>query len=223
MVDKPLHWTSFDVVNKIRYALKHLLNVKKIKVGHAGTLDPLATGLLLICTGKYTKLINELQDLNKTYTGTLKLGATTASFDGEMPEEQHFDISEITDADINRTASSFLGDITQFPPAYSAVKIDGKASYKRVRSGEEVTMKSRKVNIESFLITSITLPFVNFEVTCSKGTYIRSLAHDFGQKLGNGAYLTELRRTKTAGYNIDDAWQLDKLIDAIKMKENQLL
>lgn len=223
LVDKPLSWTSFDVVNKIRYALKHLLKVKKIKVGHAGTLDPLATGLLLICTGKFTKLINELQDLDKTYTGTFKLGATTASYDGEMPEEQVFDISGITEEDIHTTASSFLGLITQFPPAYSAVKIDGKASYKRVRSGEEVIMKSREVKINSFTITSVELPFINFEVSCSKGTYIRSLANDFGRKLNNGAYLTKLRRTKTAGYSIEDSWPLDALIDAIKLQENQLL
>lgn len=216
LVDKPLEWTSFDVVNKIRYTLKHALGVKKIKVGHAGTLDPLATGLLLICTGRYTKKINELTDLDKTYTGTFKLGATTLSFDGEMPEAETFSLEGIETQDLEKTAESFVGDLLQVPPVYSAIKIDGVASYKRVRSGEEVKMKERKVFIYEFELSRIELPYVDFKVRSSKGTYIRSLAHDFGQKLNNGAYLTALRRTKTAGYDVKEAWNLEELIKEIK-------
>ncbi|WP_235295883.1 tRNA pseudouridine(55) synthase TruB [Portibacter marinus] len=216
LVDKPLTWTSFDVVNKIRYTLKHALGVKKIKVGHAGTLDPLATGLLLICTGRYTKKINELTDLDKTYTGTLKLGATTLSYDGEMDEEEHFETHHINQEMIQQTAEQFIGEIEQYPPVYSAIKIDGVPSHRRVRSGEEVKMKSRPVIIHDFVINDVRMPFVDFEVKCSKGTYIRTLAHDFGLKLENGAYLTALRRTKTAGYNVKFAWNLDHLIKEIK-------
>ncbi len=219
LVDKPLEWTSFDVVNKVRYAIKHHLQVKKIKVGHAGTLDPLASGLLLICTGKFTKKINELTELNKVYTGTFKLGATTKSFDAEMEEDEFYDISSITDEGIMNCATDFIGTIEQFPPIYSAVKINGVASYKRARSGEDVVMKSRKVQILSFKILKIEMPFVDFEVECSKGTYIRTLADDFGKKLNSGAYLTRLRRTMTAGYNIENAWPLSTLIEAIQQKE----
>lgn len=220
LIDKPLTWTSFDVVNKVRYALKHKLGVKKIKVGHAGTLDPLATGLLIVCTGKFTKLINDLQNLDKTYSGTLKLGAVTPSFDGETEETETFPITAISEVDLNRAAQAFTGEIIQYPPAYSAVKIDGVASYKRVRSGEEVKMKSRKVTIHQFDIVNVNMPFVDFEVSCTKGTYIRSLADDFGKKLNNGAYLTKLRRITTAGYSIVDAWDLESLIEAIKNREN---
>lgn len=216
LVDKPLEWTSFDVVNKIRYTIKHALNIKKIKVGHAGTLDPLATGLLLVCTGRYTKKINELTSLDKTYIGSLKLGATTLSYDAEMDENQVFDLTNIDEERIRRTSEYFKGEIVQSPPVYSAVKIDGVASYKRVRNGEEVKMRERKVMIHDFQITKVDIPRVEFQVECSKGTYIRTLADDFGKKLNNGAYLTGLRRTKTAGYNVKDAWPLDELIKAIK-------
>lgn len=216
LVDKPLGWTSFDVVNKLRYTLKHSLGIRKIKVGHAGTLDPLATGLLLICTGRYTKKINELTELGKTYTGTLKLGATTPSYDAEMEEDQVFSIENIDLRKIAEASRHFQGEITQIPPVYSAVKIDGMASYRRVRNGEEVKMKSRTVTIHEFNISKVDLPFVDFEVSCSKGTYIRTLADDFGKKMENGAYLTALRRTKTAGYNVKDAWNLEELIKEIK-------
>ena len=219
LIDKPIGWTSFDVVNKVRYAIKHHLQVKKIKVGHAGTLDPLATGLLLLCTGKYTKKINELTELDKTYTGTLKLGATTKSYDAELEEDEIFDTSEITEEQIYDLVEHFQGEIDQFPPVYSAIKIDGVASYKRTRKGEEVIMKSRKITLHSFEVTNIDMPAVDFKVECTKGTYIRSLAHDFGEKLNNGAYLTALRRTKTAGYDIQDAWKLEDLVLAIQQKE----
>ncbi len=221
LVDKPLTWTSFDVVNKIRYAIKHHLQVKKIKVGHAGTLDPLATGLLLICTGRFTKKINELTDLDKTYTGSLKLGATTLSYDAELEENEAFDTSEITEDEIIKATKSFQGAIAQFPPVYSAVKIDGVASYKRTRAGEQVKMKSRPVTIHQFEITKVEMPQVDFLVNCSKGTYIRSLAHDLGKKLNNGAYLTALRRTKTSGYDVKDAWSLEDLVEAIKNKQRK--
>lgn len=216
LVDKPLQWTSFDVVNKLRYTLKHALGVKKIKVGHAGTLDPLATGLLLICTGRYTKKINELTDLDKTYSGTLKLGATTLSYDAEMEENEHFDISGISKEMVQKATVFFTGSIKQFPPVYSAVKIDGVASYKRARQGEEVKTRERTVVISEFLVNKIELPFVEFSVQCSKGTYIRTLANDFGKALGVGAYLTALRRSKTAGYCVEEAWSLDSLINEIK-------
>ena len=216
LVDKPLEWTSFDVVNKIRHTLKHALGIKKIKVGHAGTLDPLATGLLLICTGRYTKKINELIDLDKRYTGTLKLGATTLSYDAEMEEDKTFDISNIDKEKIEAALPQFRGEIKQFPPAYSAVKIDGVASYKRARKGEDVKTRERTVTIHEFSVNKVALPFVDFTVECTKGTYIRTLADDFGKALNNGAYLTALRRTKTSGYDVEDAWELESLINEIR-------
>ena len=173
LIDKPIGWTSFDVVNKVRYAIKHHLQVKKIKVGHAGTLDPLATGLLLLCCGKYTKKINELTELDKTYTGTLKLGATTKSYDAELEEDEIFDTSKITEEQILGLVDYFQGEIDQFPPVYSAIKIDGVASYKRTRKGEEVIMKSRKITLHKFEVTNIDMPSVDFKVECTKGTYIR--------------------------------------------------
>ena len=218
LVDKPLNWTSFDVVNKIRFTIKHSINVKKYKVGHAGTLDPLATGLLLICIGKYTKKINELTDLDKSYTGTLKLGATTKSYDSELDEDESFPIEHITEEAIRNNVHHFMGEQEQLPPVYSAVKIDGIASYKRTRQGEDVKMKPRTITIHDFKVTNMDMPNIEFVVTSSKGTYIRSLAHDFGKRLDSGAYLTALRRTSTAGYNIADAWQLPDLIDEIKNK-----
>ncbi len=216
LVDKPMEWTSFDVVNKIRYTLKHALGIKKIKVGHAGTLDPLATGLLLICTGRFTKKINDLTDLSKTYLGTLKLGATTLSYDAEMEEDKVFDLSEIDIQKIKEAASYFEGELSQFPPAYSAVKINGVASYKRARRGEDVKTRERTVTIHHMNLLDVDLPFVDFEVSCTKGTYIRTLADDFGKKLNNGAYLTALRRTKTSAYDVKDAWDLMELIKEIE-------
>ena len=212
LVDKPLRWTSFDVVNKIRYAMKPL----KVKVGHAGTLDPLATGLLVICTGKFTKRIDGLQAQEKEYTGVITLGATTPSYDLEQEIDQRFDISEITDDQLLRTAALFVGEIEQVPPAHSAIKIDGERLYEKARRGETVVVKSRKVNIREFEIVHIAMPDVAFRIVCSKGTYIRSLAHDFGRAMGNGAHLSQLRRTKSGDFSVDDAWQLPDLVKCIK-------
>lgn len=218
LVDKPLTWTSFDVVNKIRYALKKSLGVKKLKVGHAGTLDPLATGLLLICTGKYTKQIDSLQAMTKEYTGTIKLGATTPSYDAESEEDNSFPTEHLKESDLRAAASNFMGDINQYPPVFSAIKVDGKPLYESARAGIEVEVKSRMVSIYNFDLTRIALPEVDFLVSCSKGTYIRSLAHDFGKALDNGGYLIALRRTKIGDYSVDDAWDLEALIAMINDK-----
>lgn len=218
LIDKPLEWTSFDVVNKVRYALKRALNVRKIKVGHAGTLDPLATGLLIVCTGKSTKKIDSYQGLYKVYDGTMRLGATTPSFDAETEVNEIFPVEHLTAEHIYDNVSHFLGEIHQVPPMFSAIKVDGQPLYKKARKGQEVKIKSRKVTIYDFKITAIRFPDVDFEVKCSKGTYIRSLAHEFGQKLQNGAYLTKLRRTHIGEHALEDAWQLNDLIAHIKDK-----
>lgn len=217
LVDKPKGWTSFDVVNKIRYRLKHRLKVKKIKVGHAGTLDPMATGLLIICTGKGTKKLHSLQGLDKTYTGTITLGATTPSFDQETSIDETFPLDHIDKALIEETRQRFLGEISQVPPMFSAIKVDGQPLYKKARKGESVEIQPRKVLITSFEITNIDIPLLDFEVTCSKGTYIRSLANDFGKALQSGAYLSALRRTRIGPYKIEDAWNLDHLIELLEM------
>lgn len=212
LVDKPIGWTSFDVVNKIRYSLKPA----KIKVGHAGTLDPLATGLLIICTGKLTKKIDQYQAEEKEYTGTLTLGATTPSYDLETEVVPAGDFSIVKVEEIQAAAASFVGEIAQYPPAHSAIKQGGERVYEKARRGEEVILKPRPVTISVFEITEINLPEVHFRVRCSKGTYIRSLAHDVGQKLGCGAYLSSLRRTGSGSFRVEDAWQVDTLIKAIK-------
>lgn len=216
LVDKPLEWTSFDVVNKIRYALKKALGVRKIKVGHAGTLDPLATGLLIICTGKFTKKIETYQSQYKVYDGSIRLGATTPSYDAETAVNEIFPLDNITSEMIANNVPHFVGEIEQIPPMFSAIKVDGQPLYKKARKGQEVKVKSRKVTIHDFKITNIRFPDLDFEVKCSKGTYIRSLAHDFGQKLDNGAYLTKLRRTQIGEHTLKDAWQLDDLITHIQ-------
>ncbi len=218
LIDKPLEWTSFDVVNKVRYALKRRLDVKKIKVGHAGTLDPLATGLLLLCTGKATKGINDLMGQSKTYEGEIKLGATTSSYDRETEEQDHKDISDIDIEMISFNAKKFVGEIDQKPPLFSAIKKNGKALYKYARKGVEVEVPLRRVVVGSFDIVQYKPPIVGFEVNCSKGTYIRSLAYDLGEQLGCGAYLHALRRTKIGDYSIGDAWNLEELIEAIDAK-----
>ncbi len=205
LIDKPLDWTSFDVVNKIRWNIRKSFNLKKIKVGHAGTLDPKATGLLIICTGKFTKRIDEIQAESKVYTGTFKLGVTTPTYDTESEENGTFPIQHISEELINETTKQFIGDIEQFPPAHSAIKVDGKRLYELARAGKEVELKPRKISIFDFKITKIHLPFVEFEVHCGKGTYIRSLAHDFGKSLNSGAYLTELKRTKIGDFSIENA------------------
>lgn len=205
LIDKPLTWSSFQAVNKVKWSLKKHLGLKKLKVGHAGTLDPLATGLLIICTGKFTKRIQELQGMEKEYTGTLHIGATTPSYDLETEINQTFDISHIDESRVQQTVQEFLGEIDQKPPVFSAIKKDGKRLYEHARKGEEVEIASRKITVYEFELTRIALPEVDFRVVCSKGTYIRSLANDFGAALGAGAHLTALRRTKIGEFNVADA------------------
>jgi tRNA pseudouridine55 synthase len=202
LIDKPLEWTSFQVVNKLRWHIRRCFNIKKIKVGHAGTLDPLATGLLIICTGKFTKKIEEYQGQIKEYTGEITLGATTPSYDLETAIDNTFPVSHITAELINTTTKKFIGEIDQKPPIFSAIKKDGKRLYELAREGKTTIIKSRKITISSFEITKIALPKVNFSVVCSKGTYIRSLASDFGKALNSGAHLSGLRRTKIGDFNV---------------------
>ena len=205
LFDKPLGWTSFQLVNKVRWLIRKSCHIKKIKVGHAGTLDPLASGLLLICTGKFTKRIEELQGQEKEYTGTFTLGATTPSYDMETEVNETFETSHISEEDIIGATFEFIGEIDQVPPVFSALKKDGKRLYEYARNGEEIEIPSRKVEITEFEITEVRFPEVDFRVVCSKGTYIRSLANDFGTTLGTGAYLSSLRRTKIGGFLVEDA------------------
>lgn len=206
LLDKPLDWTSFQAVNKMKYKLKREFKLpKKFKIGHAGTLDPRATGLLIVCCGKFTKKIPEIQDAPKEYWTEIKIGVQTESYDTEKPEILHQDISHISEDFIKETLKKFVGEIEQKPPVFSAIKIDGERAYNLARAGEEVEMKSRKTTIFYIEDVKINLPHVSFMVGCSKGTYIRSLAHDIGQELGVGAYLTQLRRTKIGDYRIEDA------------------
>jgi tRNA pseudouridine55 synthase len=212
LINKPYEWTSFDVVGKLRNSFKPL----KLKVGHAGTLDPLATGLLIICTGKMTKQIDTFQAEDKEYTGTMVLGATTPTYDLESEPEAKFDISRLTDEQIKAACGQFTGDIQQYPPAHSAIKIDGERLYEKARRGEEVELRLRNVTISEFEITRIELPEVDFRVVCSKGTYIRSLVNDFGKALDNGAYMSALRRTRSGDYRIEDAHEILELVDTIR-------
>lgn len=205
LIDKPLTWTSFQAVNKLRWAIRQAFSIKKIKVGHAGTLDPLATGLLVICTGKMTKQINIFQGQEKEYTGTFTLGGSTPSFDLETKIDQTFPTEHITEAQIYKTTEQFIGKIEQFPPVFSAIKKDGKRLYEFARAGEAVEIKARQVEITEFEITAIQDSELKFRVVCSKGTYIRSLAHDFGKALNSGAHLSELRRTRIGDFKVDDA------------------
>lgn len=214
LVNKPYEWTSFDVVKKIRYAITKKLG-KKIKVGHAGTLDPLATGLLIICTGKATKNITGFLESDKEYTGSFFLGATTPSFDRETENNATYPTAHITADLIHATAKKFLGETQQVPPAYSAVKVGGKPVYEKAHKGKCVELQPRTVRIEAFEITNIELPLVNFRVRCSKGTYIRSLADDFGKALQSGAYLNSLCRTHIGKYALADANELQELLQQI--------
>ena len=216
LVDKPLTWTSFDVVNKLRFKLRVATQQKKIKVGHAGTLDPLASGLLIVCCGKKTKIIDSIQGQEKEYTGIIKIGATTASYDLETEEENKVEYHHITKEMILEAVESLTGEIEQVPPAYSAKKIDGKRAYKLARKGEAPTMKSKSVTVHSFEIKQIELPEIHFRIACSKGTYIRSLAHDLGQLLKVGGYLKSLRRTKIGDYKIEDAQTIEALGEYIE-------
>lgn len=212
LIDKPLHWTSFQVVNKLRWEIRQAFNIKKIKVGHAGTLDPLATGLLVLCTGKMTKQIDTFQAQIKEYTGTIVLGSTTPSFDLETEINETFPTSHITSGLIHETTKQFTGDLQQFPPVFSAIKKDGKRLYEFARAGEEVEIKPRTVNISEFEITNIEGLNVNFRVVCSKGTYIRSLANDFGKALQSGAHLSALRRTKIGDFEVVNAQTIEGFI-----------
>lgn len=205
LVDKPMGWSSFQAVNKLKWDIKKKYKLKKIKVGHAGTLDPLATGLLVICTGKFTKKISELQGQPKEYTGCITLGATRPSYDMETEIDQHFDTDHISEDMIHQATQDFIGDISQYPPVFSALKKDGKRLYEFAREGKSVDIQAREIHISSFEITKIKMPEVYFRVNCSKGTYIRSLAYDFGKALKSGAYLSELRRTKIGDFNVDNA------------------
>ena len=215
LFNKPLGWSSFDVVKKVRGIIKSSKNIRKIKVGHAGTLDPLADGLLIICTGKFTKRIDEIQGQKKVYTGEITLGATTPSYDKETEVDQSFDVSKITDKIIHKTSKKFEGKIMQKPPIFSALKREGKRLYQHAREGTKVEIQAREVEIESFKITSIKIPKITFEIICSKGTYIRSLAHDFGKELNNGAHLSSLRREMIGDFSFSDAISIDSFKENI--------
>ena len=216
LIDKPLNWTSFQAVNSLKWGIRKKFDLKKIKIGHAGTLDPLATGLLIICTGKFTKRITELQGQLKEYTGTITLGATTPSYDLETEIDQKYPTTHLNEDLIKNATTQFLGKIEQVPPIFSALKKDGKRLYEFAREGKTVEIKSREIEIFEFEITKIELPDVYFRVRCSKGTYIRSLAHDFGKALDSGGHLSSLRRTKIGDYNVNNAVSPDAF------KENML-
>jgi len=216
IVDKPLNWTSFDVVNKIRWNLKQKLGVKKIKVGHAGTLDPLASGVLVLCIGKHTKLIEEIQAGQKTYTGKILLGKTTPSYDLETEFDQEFPTEHITKELLEEARLSFIGEQQQVPPIFSAKQVDGKRAYDLARAGKEIVLKPNTVHIFDFRFEESNFPVISFEVSCSKGTYIRSIASDLGKKLNSGGTLIELRRTKSGDQNIDESKSVDEWIDFIR-------
>lgn len=215
LIDKPLNWTSFQVVNKLRWAIRRRFGIKKIKVGHAGTLDPLATGLLVICTGKKTKTIVELQAQTKEYTGTIRLGATTPSFDLETEVDRSWPTGHVTEEKIREAARKLTGLIEQAPPVYSAVKQDGVRLYEKARKGQQVEVKKRRIEVHSFEITRIDMPDVDFRISCSKGTYIRSLAHDFGRVLDSGAHLVALCRTKSGDFSLEKAESIEEFLDRL--------
>ena len=219
LINKPLKWTSFDVVKKTRNLLRYHFKVKKIKVGHAGTLDPLASGLLVVCTGEFTKRINEFQGQEKEYRGTFSLGATTPSYDLETEVDAIFPSAHIKDEDIHAATKKFIGSINQFPPVFSALKKNGERLYEKARRGELIQIDARQVHIHEFEITRIELPEIDFRVVCSKGTYIRSLAHDFGKALNSGAYLSVLCRTRIGNFHLNQAIDTETLKDYIETQE----
>jgi len=221
LIDKPAEWTSFDVVNYMRSLIRKAYNLEKLKVGHAGTLDPLATGLLIICTGKKTKEIDNYQGMDKVYVGSMKLGATSPSFDTETEPDEYFDISQLNEKNLQKATKQFIGEIEQIPPVYSAVKIEGKRAFDYARKEKEVKLKSRKVKIHDFNLLNINPPDIDFAVSCSKGTYIRSLVHDFGKSLNNGAYLTALRRTQIGQFKVSDAYTIEAFKQLILKKNNR--
>lgn len=217
LFDKPLDWTSFDVVNRIRYVLCKKLGIKKLKVGHAGTLDPKATGLVVLCTGKSTKKIEEIQATTKEYIATLKIGATTPSFDLETPEDKEYPTEHITLTHIEQSVQSFVGTIDQVPPVFSAIKVNGKRAFKYARKGEELELSPRKIDIYSIKILSFKNMLLTIRVQCGKGTYIRSLARDIGQKLNSGAYLVQLRRTIVGQYNVEHAFSIESFENELNL------
>jgi tRNA pseudouridine55 synthase len=216
LIDKPLEWTSFQVVNKLRWEIRQRFNIKKIKVGHAGTLDPLATGLLILCTGKFTKNIETYQAQEKEYTGTITLGATTPSYDLESEIDQVYPLEHISENLIQEISKTFVGQISQKPPIFSAIKKDGKRLYELARAGQTTEIKSRNINIFEFEVTRIDMPYVDFRVRCSKGTYIRSLAFDFGKALNSGGHLSVLRRTKIGDFSVENAESIEEFIKKMK-------
>ncbi|MCF8308302.1 MAG: tRNA pseudouridine(55) synthase TruB [Bacteroidales bacterium] len=219
MIDKPYGWTSFDVVNKLRYTIKYYHKVKKVKVGHAGTLDPRATGLLIICTGRKTKEIDSYQARDKEYTGTIELGKETPSYDKETEATQVYDISGISNKEILEAAKKFEGTQEQLPPQYSAKKIKGQRAYNLVRNNEKADIKPITVNIKQFEIARIEIPYIDFKVICEKGVYVRTLAHDFGKVLNNGAVLSALRRTRIGEYKIEQAHNLFELVEKLSREQ----
>lgn len=219
LLNKPYEWTSFQAVNKVKYLLKHYYDLKKVKIGHAGTLDPLATGLLILCIGKYTKKIEEYQAQEKEYTGTFYLGATTPCFDKEKEIDNYYPTEHITEEDIYKAAEHFLGEQEQVPPVFSALKVNGVRAYAFARENKDVELKSRKITIKEFEITRIAMPEVDFRIVCSKGTYIRSIARDFGSYLNSGAYLTALCRTRIGDYKLSDAQTIEEIISEYRKGE----
>ncbi|MBR5432968.1 MAG: tRNA pseudouridine(55) synthase TruB [Bacteroidales bacterium] len=217
--NKPLHWTSFDVVNKTRYILRHSLGVKKIKVGHAGTLDPLATGVMILCTGKATKTIDTYLHKDKEYIATIKLGATTPSFDGETEENATFPTEHITRELVIETLQKFIGEIDQVPPVYSAVRIDGKHAYEHARKAKDIEIQPRKVRIDSIELLDFALPYIQIRIACSKGTYIRSLANDIGKALHSGGYVSSLQRTKVGDVTLDDCISIESFQEQIEQEK----
>ncbi|MCE2616756.1 tRNA pseudouridine(55) synthase TruB [Phocaeicola oris] len=221
--DKPLKWTSFSVVNKVRYHLSHKLGVKKIKVGHAGTLDPLATGVMIICTGKATKRIEEFQGHTKEYIATLRLGATTPSFDMEHPIDETYPTEHITKELVEKTLKTFIGSIKQVPPVYSACKVEGERAYKFARRGEEVQLKPKTLTIDEIELLAYNMPVIKIRIVCSKGTYIRALARDIGFALRSGAYLIELRRTRVGNIKVEDCMKVDDFTEWLDKQEIEKL
>ena len=211
-VKKPLHWTSFNLVSKLRWKLQRTLKVKKLKVGHAGTLDPLATGVMIICTGKATKLIESFQYQTKEYVATLELGATTPSFDLELPVDAVFEVQHINRELVDKVISGFVGEIWQTPPMYSAVKVDGKRAYDYARDGQDIELKSKLLVIDEIEVLDFSLPILKIRVVCSKGTYIRALARDIGVALGSGAHLTALERTRIGDVKLEDCKEIEDML-----------
>lgn len=217
-VNKPLHWTSFNLVNKLRWKMQKTLKMKKLKVGHAGTLDPLATGVMIICTGKSTKLIESYQYQTKEYIATLELGATTPCFDLELPVDATYPTEHITRELVDKVIPTFIGEIWQVPPVYSAVKVDGKRAYDYAREGQDIDLKAKLLVIDEIEVLDFSLPTLTIRVVCSKGTYIRALARDIGLALGSGAHLTALQRTRIGDVKLENCWEVDKLVEHIEIE-----